>query len=153
MPTKTSRTGLEIFLRDIYAILMSVRHVKEGESLYWRFHSESKNDFSNLGKSMQRYRRDLSIALKEKLTRTELKSLNLLFNKRHVIVHNNAFVDQVFLDQTGLNLPLKGPLPIDAREIERGIDLLRKVENALGSQYKKEVGGWVIEMIDQRVGR
>ena len=143
-------TGLELFLRDTHAILMNVRFVKNGKSLYSRFHSESRNEFTNIGKASRKYRQDLGIDLREKLTRREIQSLKLLLCKRHAIVHNNGVVDQTFLNQTGSDIEIRETVPIQPEEVTRDIGLLRRVMKVIGSYYyKREVGQELVRRVNR----
>jgi len=142
----------EIFLRDVHSILMNVRYVKENKSLYKKFYLDSKNDFINLGKATQKYKNDLSIDLKSKLNKTERGSIDLLLNKRHLIVHNNGVVDSTFLSQTGLNLKIKDLVPIELDEISGNVNLIRHVIKMVGFSYKRDVGKELIERINNQYG-
>ena len=143
-------TGLELFLRDTHAILMNIRFVKNSKSLYSRFHSESRNAFTNIGKASKKYKEDLGINLREKLTRREIQSLTLLVCKRHVIVHNNGVVDQTFLNQTGSDIETGEIVSIQPEEVMRDIGLLRRVMKVIGSYYyKREVGRELVRRVNR----
>ncbi|MBU7025314.1 MAG: hypothetical protein HXS48_00115 [Theionarchaea archaeon] len=131
-------TGLEIFLRDIYCIIMNLRFVKENKSLYFKFYSDTRNDFTNFGKSISIYRRDLSIDIRSILTSDERKVMNILVNKRHLIVHNNGIVDKIFLDQTGLDLKVKDPVSIEQEEISDSIKIISKLIKKIAEYYREE---------------
>lgn len=142
-------SGLEIFLRDVYSILLNVRYVKTRKTLYKKFYLESKNEFINIGKAMKKYSKDLAIDLKNKLDDNEKTSINILLNKRHLIVHNNGLVDTVFNNQTGLKLKIRDPVPIDTTEIENNIDYIKRIMKIIGFYYKRDVGQEVIHRISK----
>ena len=48
-------TGIEIFLKDIFAISMDLLFVKNEHSLFSKFYKESKNDFVNVGKGKEKF--------------------------------------------------------------------------------------------------
>lgn len=131
-------TGFEIFMKDVYATLLNIRYVRDHVSLYDRFSSESRNDFVNFGKAIEKFRKDLGIDLKKELTNSERKSMNLLLCKRHVIVHNNGFIDSTFIKQTGLDLTKGDYVPLGLDEISKFIGIMKKIINIVGRHYIEE---------------
>ena len=122
-------TSAEVYLKENFCVLLNIRFVRHGSSLFPRFYSEVKNDFINMGKVKKAYKDNLGIILSDKLGEDTLRQMNLLMQKRNVIVHNLGIADRTFLNQSGIECKLKKEIPISFSEIEEYITTLQKVEN------------------------
>jgi len=138
-------TSVEVSLKDNFCILLNIRFVRHGSSLFPHFYSDTKNDFLNIGKANKSYKDDLGINLKEKLGDDTFKKLNILMQKRHVIVHNLGIVDITFLSQSGIKCELKRAVPISVTEIEEYIAALEHVDNKLNTILADEMGKYHLE--------
>jgi len=136
----TTATGIEVFLRDVYSIVLNLRHVKPEKNLTGRFIEESRNDFINIGKAKEKYKKDLGVDLARVIRKDDLRKLDLLMAKRNVVVHNNGTVDRAFLrqieakglstllQQTGKKLRPGARVPVSRIELE---EYLKASENCL----------------------
>lgn len=97
-----SATGIEIFLRHIYATILNLRYIQRNKNLYNRFYEDSRNSFINIGQALKTFKKDLNVDIKKYLKDNTKKTLNILMLKRNVIIHNSGYIDQIFLNQSGL---------------------------------------------------
>lgn len=129
-------TGFEIFLKDIYCSGMNLKYIKDGQSLFFKFSAESKNDFINIGKAMSKYKNDLNIDLKKMLSDNDLKKINFLLLKRNVIVHNNGFVDIQFKNQSGIDCKIGEQIQITNEDIAMYRSILESVVEKLEDEFE-----------------
>lgn len=61
------------------------------------------NDFQIVDKGSQLFRDAIGKGYDEWLTASELRYMNMLFQRRHLIEHNNGMVDQKYIDKSGDN--------------------------------------------------
>lgn len=127
-------TGLEIFFRDIYSSVMNLKYVKIHETLFTRFSNESKNDFINISKTQKRFIRDLQIDFKSIFDKDEIKIINQLFLKRNAIVHNNGYVDSIFLSQSGIDSELGNLIPIEDDDLQKYSFIIWKIVETIGRE-------------------
>lgn len=134
-------TSTEIFLKDVYCLLLNIRFVRYEKSLFQRFHSDVRNDFLNIGKAKQMFKKDLDIDLDNEIGKDTLAQMNLLILKRNVIVHNLGRADSIFLSQSGVACKLRQPIPITFKEIEELIAAIEKIgatlETILANEMKE----------------
>ena len=143
----TTATEIEVFMRDAYAISMNAKYVKEGETLYPRFHKDGSNRFSNIEKSVKALGDDLGIDLRSLTDKDDLELLDLLSAKRNAIVHNSGVADRRFMTRCGqlaevLNdlkqAPRQGrPIPITSTELSRATAAADDVTQAMRGELEK----------------
>lgn len=138
-------TSAEVFLKDNFCILSNIRFVRHGKSLFSRFYSEVKNDFVNMGKVRKAYKEYLEVNLNGELGEDTLSKMNLLMQKRNVIVHNLGIADRAFVNQSGIECELKSEIPISLGEIEEYIVTLQKVGNILNAIQSDEMNKYRFE--------
>ena len=144
-------TTLEIYFRDVYSTLQNLRYVKKNMTLYPKFFLETRNEFTNYGKALRIYRRTLNIDVKSNLTRVENTAMNLLFNKRHAIIHNNGKADKMFIDQTGLKIAIGDPIPINEKEIDKNVEIINKITSRVGRIYNRRVNKELFQAIENQL--
>lgn len=66
------------------------------------------NDFQIVDKGSQLYRKATGKGYDEWLSDSELFKMNILFQRRHLIEHNNGMVDQKYVDKSGDNTYVEG---------------------------------------------
>ena len=96
------------------------------------------NDFQIVDKGSQLFKDATGKGYDEWLSVDELKDMNLLFQRRHLIEHNNGMVDQKYIDKSGDNsyavgqrLVVKGSDPLTLlaiiKKLGKGLVLLKEV--------------------------
>jgi len=152
-------TVIEVFLRDIYAITLNMRYVKPGTSLVRRFYDDSRNDFANIGKAKAAFKKDLDIDLNKMLSKESRVLLEVLMAKRNTIVHNNGFVDETFIRQTGSSAvkvrirklgqapELKEQVPVSRDELDLYLRMAEELFLVLGRKFRKEFENIVIDKL------
>ncbi len=98
-----------------------------------------------MGKVKKAYKDNLGITLSEKLGEDTLRQMNLLMQKRNVIVHNLGIADRTFLNQSGIECKLKQEIPISFREIEEYINTLQKIESIFNAILSDEMDKYRLE--------
>lgn len=129
-------TTLEVFLKEIYSSILNITLIKKGRTEIERFRKECKNEFTNKGKIVKRFK-TLNINLDNKLNKDTLSNINTLFLKRHIIVHNNGYVDKDFISQSGLNLKFGQTISINDEEIYSYIKSIEELTDIIGDEYRK----------------
>ena len=96
------------------------------------------NDFQIVDKGSQLFKDATGKGYDEWLSVDELKDMNLLFQRRHLIEHNNGMVDQKYIDKSGDNsyavgqrLVVKGSDPLTLlaiiKKLGKGLVSLKEV--------------------------
>ena len=96
------------------------------------------NDFQIVDKGSQLFKDATGKGYNEWLSADELREMNLLFQRRHLIEHNNGMVDQKYIDKSGDNSYAVGqrlvvkesdPLTLLAiiKKLSRGLVSLKEV--------------------------
>lgn len=96
------------------------------------------NDFQIVDKGSQLFNDATGKGYNEWLSADELRTMNLLFQRRHLIEHNNGMIDQRYIDKSGDNSYAVGqrlvvkesdPLTLLAiiKKVSRGLLSLKKV--------------------------
>jgi len=142
-------TGLEIFFRDIYCSGMTIKHIKQTHEMFSFFSNESRNAFINIENTMKIFKERLNINLKDTLLDSEIKIIRRLFLKRNVIVHNNGFVDRIFLNQSGIECKQGKPVPIQIGEIEEYLYIVNSVIKKIEIQFDGILIPEIHEQIDE----
>jgi hypothetical protein len=88
--------------------------------------SKLGNSFQNLSKAGEIFIHDLGIDLFDGLSVTDLDFIGLQFAKRHVITHNLGLIDEKFKKQASAWQTLGQDISLNASDIARLLDLLRK---------------------------
>lgn len=66
------------------------------------------NDFQIVDKGSQLYKKAIGKGYDEWLSDSELCKMNILFQRRHLIEHNNGMVDQKYVEKSGDNTYVEG---------------------------------------------
>lgn len=93
------RTMLEGTLGDIVSAFQ-----KYAESIFTELSPLVKvrvNDFQIVSKGSELYRNNIGKGYDEWLTNNELKTMNLMFQRRHIIEHNNGVIDAKYIEKSG----------------------------------------------------
>jgi len=135
----TIATGVEVFLRDIYSTTLNLRYIKKNKTLIHLIYREIRNDFMNIGKAKRKFKNDLGIDLKDIIGEDDLKKLNLMILKRNVIIHNIGNVDNSFLEQSGMDIKVGRPIPIQIDEIEDYVSTVENLVENIGGLFEKEL--------------
>ena len=96
------------------------------------------NDFQIVDKGSQLFNDAIGKGYNEWLSADELRTMNLLFQRRHLIEHNNGMIDQRYIDKSGDNFYAVGrrlvvkesdPLTLLAiiKKLSKGLVSLKKV--------------------------
>lgn len=144
-------TGVEMFFRNIFAIIMNLRYVKTEKSLYQRFYVEGKNEFINIGKAKKKINDDLDVNIKDILGDDNYKKLNLLMLKRNAIVHNSGFVDNSFQSQCGIPCELKDQIPLDKDEVKEYLKIVKDFVDSINNNFEIEVKSNVIQELNRNL--
>ena len=86
------------------------------------------NDFQIVDKGSQLFKDATGKGYNEWLSADELREMNLLFQRRHLIEHNNGMVDQKYIDKSGDN-----SYAIGQRLVVKGSDPLTLLQSSRNS--------------------
>ena len=91
-------TGCEIFFKEVYCVFMNEIFVRPDKDLYDYFKKRVENRFVNYVKISDDYKDDLGIDLKKIINSNNSDVLYLMFQIRHILVHNNGIIDKKFIE-------------------------------------------------------
>jgi ribosomal protein L37E len=92
------------------------------------------NDFQIVGKGSELYRSISGRDYSEWLSANELESMNTMFQRRHLIEHNNGIVDQRYIDKSGDTTYSVGRrIIVKEADAYRLLDILSKLGQGLYS--------------------
>ena len=90
------------------------------------------NDFQIVEKGSQLFKENTGKGYDKWLSELELKRLNLMFQRRHLIEHNNGMVDQKYIDKSGDQTYAVGQrLVVKQAEVNELIELIKNLGNGL----------------------
>lgn len=96
------------------------------------------NDFQMVDKGSRLFEEATGKAYSEWLSDTELSNMNMLFQRRHLIEHNNGMVDQKYIEKSGDHSYAVGQrLVVKESDAHALLSIIRKLCNGLMS-VKKE---------------
>ena len=130
-------TKLECYLREFYKTYLNMTIVKRGINQISKFEKECKNDFININKTYDRFRKELGIDLREIIDKEDKTILNELFTYRNVIVHNNAIVDDKFTKSINSTLSLGQEVKVTTAMINNYLKTTKKMINLTGTKYEE----------------
>lgn len=104
------------------------------EGLYEPFGKAPVNAFQRIDDGSELWQTAIGSGYGSWLTLEELKSLKILFQKRHILAHNEGVVDQRYIDKSGDPIYKPGQrLVVSKNDVELLLSLLEKLGNALGA--------------------
>lgn len=90
------------------------------------------NDFQIIEKGSQLFKESTGKGYDEWLSELELKRLNLMFQRRHLIEHNKGMVDQKYIDKSGDQTYAVGQrIVVKQAEVYELVELIKKLGNGL----------------------
>lgn len=144
-------TKVECYLREYYKTFLNLTIVKSGISKVDKFEKECKNDFINLNKTVDRFKKELNINLKELLSQEDRKTLSNLFAYRNVIVHNNGKVDSKFKDLTKCKEDKGSTIELTDDDIERSLKVAQLLVSKTSELYIDVYETELLEVINDRM--
>jgi hypothetical protein len=131
-------TGLEVLMREVYALVYDHQHVAMGTSIYDDTYAKTRSEFLNLGMASRGLRKVTSLNIKERLPANDYKFLSRMYSARHIIVHNSSSKDRDFLSQTGdPESELGRPLMLYNADLRRLIKLARLIARQIDEEFCK----------------
>jgi hypothetical protein len=134
-------TGIELFFKDIYILSMDLKYVKPEYTLNSKLNADVKNDFLNIGKTVKNFKNEFKIDISKILGQETIKKMTYLLLMRNLIVHNNGFVDSIFLnnipENRRENYRAGRPIPISKDEIIDFINITEEVLDKIETEFDK----------------
>lgn len=97
------------------------------------------NKFQSIDSGCKLFKEELGKAYTDFLTDNEMKIIKMYFQRRHIIEHNNAFVDKNYLDKSGdASYTLEQRLVVKERDAFLFLNIVRKLGSGLLT-LRKEV--------------
>ncbi len=103
------------------------------------FRKQIRNGFQNLNRSEELLRTLLAFELTHTLDRSEIDELAGVFAKRHLIAHNLGVIDRKYLETVKTAEAEGAELTVNVREINRAMDLAKRVFHGLHTTLFTEV--------------
>lgn len=86
------------------------------------------NLFQSIRDTQNWFQQHHNLDLFSELSPKEICLLDLVFNKRHVIVHNGGVMDEKYIEKTnGDHRDIGKPVPLSKEEVMKAIDVMRRV--------------------------
>ncbi|MBZ0097591.1 MAG: hypothetical protein K8F30_00825 [Taibaiella sp.] len=102
------------------------------EGLYEPHGSCPQNTFQRIGDGSEIWRKAIGYGYDSWLSKSELRTLNVLYQKRHILAHQEGIVDERYIEKSGDATYKNGQrLVISKADIEQFISLLGKLSNGL----------------------
>ena len=101
--------------------------------LYAKFGTESSTAFQRLEQGSNIWKESIQMGYEDWLNSNEMKSLNILFQKRHLLAHSDGIVDSKYITKSGDESYQVGQRIVVT---DRDIDCLIKCLEALGQGLK-----------------
>ena len=90
------------------------------------------NDFQIVKKGSQLFEEETGKKYSDWLSAEELAFMELMFQKRHLIEHNNGMVDQIYLNKSGdCNYTLGQRIVVKEADAHFLLDILRKLGSSI----------------------
>lgn len=90
------------------------------------------NAFQNIERGNKLWSNCFDIGYKDWLSSDELKLMNKLFQKRHLLAHNDGIVDQMYIDKSSdENYKVGQRIVVQKKEIRKLVDLITKVSKSI----------------------
>lgn len=105
------------------------------EGLYSKFGAAPFNAFQRLEQGSTIWKESIQMGYEDWLNSNEMNSLNILFQKRHLLAHNEGIVDSQYIKKSGDESYQVGQRIVVT---DRDIDCLIKCLEALGQGLKNE---------------
>ncbi len=103
------------------------------EGLYEPFGKASFNVFQRIEEGSELWRTAVGKGFESWLTAQELSSLKVLYQKRHILAHNDGIIDQRYIEKSGdSTYKVKQRLVVSKGDIEILLSLLEKLGSGLG---------------------
>lgn len=103
------------------------------EGLYEPFGKAPFNVFQRIDEGSELWRSAVSTGYESWLTAQELSSLKVLYQKRHILAHNDGIIDQRYVEKSGdLTYKAGQRLVVSKGDIEILLSLLDKLGSGLG---------------------
>lgn len=104
------------------------------EGLYMRFGDAPFNAFQRLEQGSNLWLNAVQKGYDEWLTAEELSSLNVLYQKRHILAHNEGIVDHQYIKKSGDPSYKEGQrIVVSDRDIDKLLDALEKLSRGIKS--------------------
>lgn len=129
-------SSLEVFLKDAYSVGMNLFIIKPTVNKIDDFRKSTQNDFINIGKTIENFKQ-LNINIKELIDEESRKNVNIIFKKRHVIVHNNSIADNAYISQTNDSVKIGDPISISVQEVERYFNYVEQFFDVIGNKVEE----------------
>jgi len=109
------------------------------EGLYEPFGKAPFNVFQRIDEGSELWRSQLSKGYESWLTNQEMSSLKILYQKRHILAHNDGIIDQRYVEKSGDSTYKAGQrLVVSKGDIEVLLSLLDKLGSGLGGACGRE---------------
>lgn len=108
------------------------------EELYEPFGNAPFNAFQRVDKGSELWRSAIGEGYESWLSAHELSSLKVLYQKRHILAHNEGVVDQRYIEKSGDATYKPGQrLVVSKGDVEMLLSLLEKLGSALGGACER----------------
>lgn len=139
---------MEVFFRDYYKTFLNIKIIKSGHSEIERFEKDCKNDFINIHKTNDRFRKELNLDIKAIIGVDKYKSMEEISAYRNVIVHNNGLCDKKFLNLNIGNYNDQDPIIITPYEINQYLSITKSIIDEVGKTYEQVYRDEMIKEIE-----
>jgi RNA polymerase subunit RPABC4/transcription elongation factor Spt4 len=134
----TGKDGAELICRSLIETCISdgvVAFQKYCEGMYEPYGKSPFNAFQRLEQASQLWEKAVQIAFDFWLTEEELKALGILYQKRHLLAHNEGIVDSKYIQKSADNSYKEGQrIVIVGRDVEVLVSVLEKLASSIEAE-------------------
>lgn len=130
-------TSAEVLLRESYSIIIDLKHVVFGKSIYKTIYKDSKNDFTNIGVAASKFKKTCGLDLKNSLNEEKYQTIRKIYSIRHAIVHNSGIKDSEYISQTnGNKAEIGSRISLKVSEVRKSINAMKSLGSIVDSSLK-----------------
>lgn len=108
------------------------------EGLYEPYGKAPFNAFQRLQQGSELWNKALNECYSDWLSDQELSDLNILFQKRHILSHNEGIVDEIYIKKSGdASYKVNQRIVVSNRDIDLLLICLEKMSHGLVAAIKK----------------
>lgn len=109
------------------------------EGMYGKYGKAPVNAFQRLDQASELWKNSIHKGFDSWLSAEEIKLLGILYQKRHLLAHNEGIVDAKYIQKSGDNTYKEGQrIIISTKDVENLVSSLEKLATGIGKECSKE---------------
>lgn len=142
MIESNDRDQAELICRSLVETCITdgvVAFQKYSEGMYESFGKVPKNAFQRLGQANELWKEAIKKGFDSWLTEAEINSLNILYQKRHLLAHSEGIIDAKYIQKSGDNTYNEGQrVVISVKDVDVLVSSLEKLASGIEIECKEK---------------